>query len=87
VVIAIGFFIIYFIMSSTGEKLAQQGAVKPWYGMWLASAVLLPIAFIIMAAARNDSSIFSKEAYVRLWTKIKGFLARSKKEKHIKTAA
>src|SRR5690554_5817388 len=61
VIIAIGFFIIYFIISSTGEKLAQQMAVKPWYGMWLATGILLPVAFIIMAAARNDSSIFNRE--------------------------
>lgn len=67
VVIAIGFFIIYFIISSTGEKLAQQSAVAPWYGMWLATAILLPIAFIIMAAARNDSNIFNKEWYARMW--------------------
>jgi lipopolysaccharide export system permease protein len=83
VLIAIGFFIVYFIISSTGEKLAQQGAVKPWYGMWLASAILLPIAFIIMAAARNDSSIFNKEVYVRLWMSIKGLFSKAKKEKHI----
>jgi lipopolysaccharide export system permease protein len=83
VLIAIGFFIIYFIISSTGEKLAQQGAVQPWYGMWLASAILLPIAFIIMAAARNDSSIFNKEAYVRLWVRIKGLFGKAKKEKYI----
>jgi lipopolysaccharide export system permease protein len=83
VLIAIGFFIVYFIISSTGEKLAQQGAVEPWYGMWLASAVLLPIAFIIMAAARNDSSIFSKEAYLRLWKRTKGLFAKNKNEKHL----
>jgi lipopolysaccharide export system permease protein len=83
VLIAIGFFIVYFIISSTGEKLAQQGAVQPWYGMWLASAILLPIAFIIMAAARNDSSIFNKEVYVRLWMKVKGLFSKTKKEKHI----
>jgi len=70
VVIAIGFFIVYFIISSTGEKLAQQAAVSPWYGMWLATAILLPIAFIIMAAARNDSNIFNKEWYTRIWNSI-----------------
>jgi len=78
VIIAIGFFIIYFIISSTGEKLSQQGAVKPWYGMWMASAILLPIAFIIMAAARNDSPIFSKETYVRLWSVIRAKLRKKK---------
>lgn len=71
VIIAIGFFIVYFIISSTGEKLSEQGSVKPWYGMWLATAVLLPIAFVIMAAARNDSALFSKEWYLRLWLKLK----------------
>jgi len=76
VVIAIAFFIIYFIISSTGEKLAQQNAVQPWYGMWLATGVLLPIAFVIMAAARNDSGLFTKEWYSRLWFKIKHLLAR-----------
>lgn len=75
VIIAIGFFIIYFIISSTGEKLAQQGAVQPWYGMWLATGVLLPIAFIIMAAARNDSGLFNKEWYQMGWVKAKAFLS------------
>ena len=71
VIIAIGFFIIYFIISSTGEKLAQQGAVSPWYGMWLATAILLPIALIIMTSARNDSAIFNREWYRRGWLKVK----------------
>lgn len=85
VIIAIAFFIIYFIISSTGEKLAQQGAVKPWYGMWLATGVLLPIAFIIMAAARNDSGLFNKEWYQRGWTKISGFFNKLLKRTKTKT--
>lgn len=87
VVIAIVFFIIYFIISSTGEKLAQQGAVAPWYGMWLATAILLPIAFIIMVTARNDSSVFNKEAYTRLWTKVIGLFVKKKKGKETPAAS
>lgn len=75
VVIAILFFIVYFIISSTGEKLAEQGVVSPWYGMWLATGILLPIAFVIMVTARNDSNIFSREWYVRGWNKIRHFVA------------
>jgi lipopolysaccharide export system permease protein len=77
VIIAIGFFIVYFIISSTGEKLATQGAVAPWYGMWLATGILLPIALVIMIAARNDSSIFNKEWYLRGWLKIKRLFSKS----------
>lgn len=75
VVIAIVFFIIYFIISSTGEKLAEQGAVSPWYGMWLATAILFPIALIIMVSARNDASIFSKEWYLRGWNKTRKYFS------------
>jgi lipopolysaccharide export system permease protein len=78
VVVAIAFFVIYFIINSTGEKLAKQGTVAPWYGMWLATAVLLPIALIIMTQARNDSNIFNKELYTRIFNKIKGALLRNR---------
>ena len=83
VVVAIGFFVVYFIINSTGEKLAKQHAVAPWYGMWLATAVLLPIAFVIMTQARNDSNIFNKETYTRLWNQVK---KRFKKKAQFKVA-
>lgn len=78
VLIAIAFFIIYFIISSTGEKLAQQGAVTPWYGMWMATAVLLPVAFIMMVQARNDAAVMRKELYTRLWERFKSLFTKSK---------
>jgi lipopolysaccharide export system permease protein len=81
VIIAIGFFIVYFIISSTGEKLAQQAAVSPWYGMWLATGILLPIAFIIMAAARNDSNIFNKEWYTRMWSNVTKWFRKTRETK------
>jgi lipopolysaccharide export system permease protein len=76
VLIAIGFFIVYFIITSTGEKLAQQRAVSPWYGMWLATGILLPIAAVILVAARNDSSVFNKEWYWRGWLKIRKWISK-----------
>lgn len=69
-VIAIVFFVIFHIMSITGEKLAKAESLEVWMGMWMATAMLLPIAFILINQARNDSQIFSKEWYTRIWTKI-----------------
>jgi lipopolysaccharide export system permease protein len=65
-VIAVGFFVIFHIMSIMGEKLAKAGTVATWGGMWLATGMLLPIAFILINQARNDSQIFSSEWYVRV---------------------
>lgn len=78
VLVAIVFFVIYFIISSTGEKLAKQHEVAPWYGIWIATMVLLPIAVVIMNQARNDSNVFNKEWYIRGWNKVKTMFEKMK---------
>lgn len=75
-VIAVVFFIIFHIMSITGEKLAKAGTLQPWIGMWMATAMLLPIAFILIQQARNDSQIFSKEWYIRWANRILGIFKK-----------
>lgn len=66
IVVAVVFFVFYHIMSITGEKLSTSGALPPYLGMWMSTAMLLPIAFFIIRAARNDSSIFTKDLYLRI---------------------
>lgn len=70
-VIAVAFFIVFHIMSITGEKLAKSGGLEPWQGMWMAAAMLLPIAFLLINAARKDSQVFNKELYARLGNALK----------------
>lgn len=69
-VVAIGFFVVFHIMSISGEKLARSEAIDTWAGMWMATAMLLPIAIVLNIQARNDSRIFSKEWYVRIIKKL-----------------
>ncbi|MBA3829243.1 MAG: LptF/LptG family permease [Taibaiella sp.] len=77
-VIAISFFVIYHITSVTGEKLAKAGSLPVWMGMWMATGMLLPIAFILINQARNDSQLFNKELYVRLWNAVRKPFLRNK---------
>lgn len=70
-IVAISFFILFHIMTIVGEKLAKSAALEPWTGMWMATAMLLPIAFFLINAARKDSRIFSKEWYQRAWNRMK----------------
>jgi lipopolysaccharide export system permease protein len=70
-VIAVIFFMAFHILNITGEKLVKASTTVPWVGMWMSTAVLLPIAFWLIMAARNDSQIFSKELYLRAWRFIK----------------
>lgn len=77
-VIAVAFFVVFHIMSITGEKLAKTGSLPAWLGMWMATGMLLPIAFILINQARNDSQIFSKEWYMRLWGRVASTFKKAK---------
>ncbi|MBS1587058.1 MAG: LptF/LptG family permease [Bacteroidetes bacterium] len=66
-VIAVIFFVVFHITSVIGEKLAKGGSLPAWAGMWMSTGMLLPIAFLLIQQARNDSQIFSKEWYTRRW--------------------
>lgn len=67
VVIAALLFMVYFVLITIGDSLAEAGTVSPFIGMWFASMVLIPIAFVLMRAAANDSPVFSKESWVKLF--------------------
>jgi lipopolysaccharide export system permease protein len=77
IVVAIGFFVIYFIISSTGQRLSESGVLPAYLGMWMSTAMLLPIAFFMIRQARNDSPVFSKEWYLRTWSRIRARLRKN----------
>ena len=58
--------VVYFILISVGESLATEGVLSPFWGMWMATFILAPVAIILMRSAANDSKVFSKES----WSKI-----------------
>lgn len=75
-VVAVAFFIIWYIISLVGEKLSKSGAVPPMLGMWMSAIILMPLAVMLIQQARNDSQIFSKEWYLRAWNRIRSLITR-----------
>lgn len=71
VVIAALLFMIYFVMISIGDNLAEAGVVSPFWSMWYPSMVLTPIAIILMRAAANDSKVFDKDSWLKLFKRKK----------------
>jgi lipopolysaccharide export system permease protein len=51
VVIAGLIFMLYFILSSVGDNLADTGTVSPAVGMWMAAVVFTPVAFFFTKKA------------------------------------
>jgi lipopolysaccharide export system permease protein len=71
VVIAALLFMVYFVLISIGDSLAASEVVSPFIGMWFASIVLTPIAFIVLRSAANDRPIFDRENWSKLLKKIR----------------
>lgn len=76
---AIIFFVVFYIFNTVGEKIAKQGVVPVWAGMWLSSAILLPVGIFLMVKALNDSQILGKEVWFRIGKTIKKILPQKKK--------
>ena len=71
-VISVFLFIFYYIIDSTGKKLAKDGTLEVWEGMWLSSAVLLPLCIFFTYKAVNDSALFNQDAYVAFFRRLFG---------------
>lgn len=78
-VISVFFFIVFHIMNTTGEKLVKEDAMQPMAGMWMSTAILIPIGFFLTWKAMKDSNLFNAEYYYRTMRKIG--LSRLLKEK------
>ena len=72
IVISVLLFIVYYIFDNMGYKMARDGHWDVWKGMWLSSAVLLPLGIFFTYKAVNDSAVFNPDAYLNLFRKITG---------------
>jgi lipopolysaccharide export system permease protein len=78
------FFIIFHILSMTGEKFAREGIISPFQGMWFSSMIYLPIGILLTYSATTDSRILNIDWWFilrdRLWTFLKmKYLSRKSK--------
>ncbi len=64
VVVSVLFFVIYYVISIAGEKMAKEGSWNAAFGMWFSAMVLLPIALYLTRIATNDSNLFNTDWYV-----------------------
>jgi lipopolysaccharide export system permease protein len=69
-VVSVCFFLIFHVLSITGEKSAKEGVWEAWQGAWLATVVLLPIGIFLTYKATRDSALFDFDAYTMAIKKI-----------------
>ena len=72
IVISVILFIFYYIIDNSGYKLARDGRWHVWQGIWLSSAVLLPLGIFLTKKAVNDSAVFNPDAWLNLLRRVTG---------------
>ncbi len=69
-VVSVVFFIIFHVISMIGEKSAREGVIEVYYGMWLSSAVLLPIGVFLTFKATTDSQLLDADTWKKIFKRI-----------------
>jgi lipopolysaccharide export system permease protein len=72
VIISVLVFIVYYILDSTGQKMARDDQWTVWYGMTISTVVLTPIACFFTYKANNDSVVFNVDMYKQVFMRIFG---------------
>ena len=69
-VLAVLIFIIYYVIDTFGLKMINSGQIPVWAGMWLSSAVILPLGAFLTYKASRDSATLNADAYMVLFRRI-----------------
>jgi lipopolysaccharide export system permease protein len=78
-VIAVLFFVIYYVISLTGEKAAKGEVLDPFTGMWLSTIILFPIGIFLTYKASTDAPLMDADAYKKFISNVASFLKIQKK--------
>lgn len=63
-ILAVLIFIIYYVISTLDLKVTSNEQISAWVGMWLSSAVILPLGTLLTCKASRDSATLNVSAYM-----------------------
>ncbi len=69
VVISVLFFVIYHVISVTGEKAARTSEMSVISGVWLSTLVILPIGLFLTYKATTDAPLLDAESWRKYFQK------------------
>jgi len=78
VVVSVIFFLIYYIISISGEKYARVGALSATEGMWLSTIIILPLSFFLTYKATRESGMMNIDNYFNTIKKVLKFKRKTR---------
>ena len=77
-VISTIFFILFWILSITGEKYAVEGVLPAYQGLWIAPLVLLPIGVFLTYKATVDASLLDVDAWIKFFMNLQSLIKKKR---------
>ena len=71
VVVSVVFFVIYYVITIIGERVAVNGDMSVFLGAWISSIVLFPIGIFLTFKATTDAALLDAESWKKFFTKRK----------------
>ncbi|GAA0880064.1 hypothetical protein GCM10009119_30340 [Algoriphagus jejuensis] len=78
VLISIIFFILFYMLTITGEKWAKEGITAPLFGTVFSNLCLVPFGLFFLRQARKDARLFEADFYSGIWKKVAVYFSRIK---------
>ena len=71
VVVSVVFFVIYYVITIIGERVAVNGDMSVFLGAWISSIVLFPIGIFLTFKATTDAALLDAESWKKFFSKRK----------------
>ena len=69
VIVSLLFFVVYWVISISAEKMAKEGVLQPLVGIWLSPVLLFPLGVFFTIKATGDSALFEIDSYLAFFKK------------------
>ena len=70
IVISVIFFVIYYVITITSQRIAIAGDIPVFLGVWMSSIIILPIGIFLTTKATTDSNLLDAESWKKTINKI-----------------
>ena len=70
IVFAVLIFITFHFINTFGKRLAEENGISPFFGSWMSSFVLTPLAMLLTYRATNDIGLFNIDTITQNFQKL-----------------
>lgn len=71
VVVSVIFFVLYHVVSMTGEKAVKTGEWNVEFGLWLSTLIVLPLGLFLTYKATTDAQLMDTESWNKFFKRFK----------------